>query len=290
VIYASAPGKLNLFFEVGALRADGYHPVISIYQSLAIRQRVGVEASDRWEVSTTGNLPQQQLDRVPTDQSNLCVIAAKELARYAGIQSVQPMKFFTQKEVPVAAGLAGGSADAAASLLALNQAWDLNLSFEQLTEVASKVGSDVPFSLLGGTALGLDTGIQLRKLEDLPVKHVVLLVSPIGLSTREVFRTFDEMFPKGDINQSAEMVVEGLSSGRGLGKNSLLQPALKLREELEAYQHLIEGTKGYLSGSGPTIYFITEDRDQATAWNQKLASLGHFTILTTTSTTGALLG
>jgi 4-diphosphocytidyl-2C-methyl-D-erythritol kinase len=217
------------------------------------------------------------------------VIAAKELARYAGIQSVQPMKFFTQKEVPVAAGLAGGSADAAASLLALNQSWDLNLSFEQLTEVASKVGSDVPFSLLGGTALGLDTGIQLRKLEDLPVKHVVLLVSPIGLSTREVFRTFDEMFPKGDINQSAEMVVEGLSSGRGVGKNSLLQPALKLREELEAYQHLIEGTQGYLSGSGPTIYFITEDSDRATAWNQKIASLGHFTILTTTSTTGALL-
>ena len=87
MIYASAPGKLNLFFEVGALRADGYHPVVSIYQSLAIRQRVGVEASDRWEVTTTGNLPKQQLDRVPTDESNLCVIAAKELAKYVGILS-----------------------------------------------------------------------------------------------------------------------------------------------------------------------------------------------------------
>jgi 4-diphosphocytidyl-2C-methyl-D-erythritol kinase len=290
VIYASAPGKLNLFFEVGALRADGYHPVISIYQSLAIRQRVGVQASDRWEVSTTGNLPKQQLDRVPTDESNLCVIAAKELAKYVGMQSVQPMKFLTHKEVPVAAGLAGGSADAAASLLALNQAWNLGLDFQQLTEVASKVGSDVPFSLLGGTALGLDTGIQLQKLEDLPLQHVVLLVSPIGLSTREVFLAFDQMFPAGDINQSPEIVVAGIGAMQRVGKNSLLQPALSLREELKEYQHLIEGTTGYLSGSGPTIYFITEDKDQATDWNQKLSSLGHFTIMTTTSPTGALLG
>jgi 4-diphosphocytidyl-2C-methyl-D-erythritol kinase len=98
------------------------------------------------------------------------------------------------------------------------------------------------------------------------------------------------MFPTGDINQSAEMVVAGIGAMQRVGKNSLLQPALSLREELKEYQHLIEGTTGYLSGSGPTIYFITEDKDQATAWNQKLSSLGHFTIMTTTSPTGALLG
>lgn len=290
MIYASAPGKLNLFFEVGALRADGYHPVISIYQSLAIRQRVGVELSDRWEVTTTGNLPKQQLDRVPTDESNLCVIAAKELAKYAGIETVQPMSFFTHKEVPVAAGLAGGSADAAASLLALNQAWKLNLDFQQLSQVASKVGSDVPFSLLGGTALGLDTGIELQSLDSLPELHVVLLVSPIGLSTKEVFQTFDQMFPEGDINHSAQTVVAGLSTMQRIGKNSLLQPALKLRSELEQYRHLIEGTTGYLSGSGPTIYFLTKEEDQARDWNEKLRDLGHFTILTTTAKTGAMLG
>ena len=290
MIYASAPGKLNLFFEVGALRADGYHPVISIYQSLAIRQRVGVGFSDRWEVTTTGNLPKQQLDRVPTDESNLCVIAAKELAKYAGIETVQPMSFFTHKEVPVAAGLAGGSADAAASLLALNQAWKLNLDFQQLSQVASKVGSDVPFSLLGGTALGLDTGIELQSLDSLPELHVVLLVSPIGLSTKEVFQTFDQMFPEGDINHSAQTVVAGLSTMQRIGKNSLLQPALKLRSELEQYRHLIEGTTGYLSGSGPTIYFLTKEEDQARDWNEKLRDLGHFTILTTTAKTGAMLG
>ncbi len=290
MIYASAPGKLNLFFEVGALRADGYHPVISIYQSLAIRQRVGVEFSDRWEVTTTGNLPKQQLDRVPIDESNLCVIAAKALAEYAGIETVQPMKFFTHKEVPVAAGLAGGSADAAASLLALNEAWKLNLDFQQLSQVASKVGSDVPFSLLGGTALGLDTGIELQSLDSLPELHVVLLVSPIGLSTREVFQTFDQMFPSGDINHSAQTVVAGLSTMQRIGKNSLLQPALRLRSELEQYQHLIPGTTGYLSGSGPTIYFLTQDRNQALDWNEKLKDLGHFTILTSTAKTGATLG
>lgn len=290
MIYASAPGKLNLFFEVGALRADGYHPVISIYQSLAIRQRVGVEFSDRWEVTTTGNLPKQQLDRVPIDESNLCVIAAKALAEYAGIETVQPMKFFTHKEVPVAAGLAGGSADAAASLLALNEAWKLNLDFQQLSQVASKVGSDVPFSLLGGTALGLDTGIELQSLDSLPELHVVLLVSPIGLSTREVFQTFDQMFPAGDINHSAKAVVAGLSTMQRIGKNSLMQPALRLRSELEQYQYLIPGTTGYLSGSGPTIYFLTQDQNQALDWNEKLKDLGHFTILTSTAQTGATLG
>ena len=117
MIYASAPGKLNLFFEVGPLRPDGYHSVISIYQALAIRQRVGVEPHSKWDVITEGDLPQQQLDLVPKDEKNLCVIAAKALAEYAGIANPQPMRFLTHKQVPVAAGLAGGSADAAASLI-----------------------------------------------------------------------------------------------------------------------------------------------------------------------------
>lgn len=290
MIYASAPGKLNLFFEVGPLRPDGYHSVTSIYQALEIRQRVGVTPSDHWVVETTGELPQEQLDRVPKDELNLCVVAAKALANFCEIENPQPMRFETYKQVPVAAGLAGGSADAAASLLALNEAWSLDLDFAQLTRVASKVGSDVPFSLLGGTALGTDTGIELEKLDDLEQLHVVLLVSPVGLSTKQVFSVFDQMFPQGDISVESGKAFEQVTSGNLLGKNSLAAPALHLRSELSEYQELIPETRGYLSGSGPTIYFVSSDKSEATSWSNRLRSLGYFTIQTTTSTRGAELG
>lgn len=289
MIYASAPGKLNLFFEVGPLRPDGYHSVISIYQSLAIRQRVGVEPHSKWEVITKGDLPQQQLDLVPKDEKNLCVIAAKALAEYAGISNPQPMRFLTHKQVPVAAGLAGGSADAAASLIALNEAWELELTNGQLQEVASKVGSDVPFSLLGGTALGLDTGIELEALEDLPTLQVVLLISAIGLSTKEVFGKFDQMFPKGDITVDPKGAIAAVNAGSNLGKNSLLAPALSLRPELAEYQSLIANTSGHLSGSGPTIYFVTKEASEASDWASQLRDLGHLVIQTTTSNRGANL-
>lgn len=289
MIYASAPGKLNLFFEVGPLRQDGFHSVISIYQALTIRQRVGVETHTKWEVITEGDLPQQQLDLVPKDEKNLCVIAAKALAQYAGITDPQPMRFHTYKQVPVAAGLAGGSADAAASLIALNEAWNLALSEQDLQKVASKVGSDVPFSLLGGTALGLDTGIELQTLDELPTVQVVLLISPIGLSTKEVFAKFDHLFPEGDITTAPVEAIEKVKEGEGLGKNSLLQPALALRPELSKYQSLIDGTSGFLSGSGPTIYFVTQDVNLATRWSEELRKLGHLVIHTTTSNRGANL-
>jgi len=289
VIYASAPGKLNLFFEVGPLRQDGYHSVISIYQALTIRQRVGVETHTKWEVITEGDLPQQQLDLVPKDEKNLCVIAAKALAQYAGITDPQPMRFHTYKQVPVAAGLAGGSADAAASLIALNEAWNLALSEQDLRKVASKVGSDVPFSLLGGTALGLDTGIELQPLDQLPTLQVVLLISPIGLSTKEVFAKFDHLFPDGDITTAPAEAIEKVKEGEGIGKNSLLQPALALRPELSKYQSLLDGTSGFLSGSGPTIYFVTQDVNLATRWSEELRKLGHLVIHTTTSNRGANL-
>lgn len=287
MIYASAPGKLNLFFEVGPLRPDGFHSVTSVYQALAIRQTVGVEPNEKWEVRTDGDLPQVQLDRVPKDETNLCVIAAKALAEYSGIANPQPMLFKTFKQVPVAAGLAGGSADAAAALIALNKAWKLELTHNQLTEVASQVGSDVPFSLLGGTALGLDTGIKLEKLEDLPKMHVVLLVSPIGLSTKEVFARFDQLFPNGDLTLESTRAVTAVQDGTNIGKNSLLEPALSLRPELADYQSILPNTRGHLSGSGPTIYFLTQSLEQAAAWQLELTSLGHFAIQTTTSNLGA---
>ena len=269
MISASAPGKLNLFFEVGPSRSDGYHPVVSLYQSLAIRQTVQVHPSDHWEVLTTGDLPQQQLDLVPQGEENLIVKAALALADYCNIAQPPKMRFETYKQVPVAAGLAGGSADAAAALLALNVAWETGLNFEQLTEVGARVGADVPFSLLGGTAIGVDTGIELEVVEDYPTKHVLLLVSPHGLGTREVFETFDQLYPEGDLHITTQELKGDLATNTlRLGKNSLQAPALQLRPELESYLGAVSGASGFMTGSGPTIYFLTDELQEAINWEE----------------------
>jgi len=289
VIYASAPGKINLFFEVGPLRPDGFHSVTSIYQSLAIRQRVGVTPAETWQVTTTGDLPTEQLNLVPKGEENLVVIAAKKLAEFAGIEA-QPMRFETIKQVPVAAGLAGGSADAAAALLALNEHWSLGLEMAELSEVAAKVGSDVPFALLGGTALGVDTGIKLERLSDMPTKHIVLLVSPHGLGTKEVFGAFDRLSPNGEKSLSPEEAKAALSNGiLPIGKNALWGPAVDLRPELAQYAGLVSGQQGFLTGSGPTLYFLTDTKEQADEVAAKLSDLGHFTISTQTDQVGARL-
>ena len=289
MIYASAPGKINLFFEVGPLRPDGFHSVTSIYQSLAIRQRVGVTPAETWQVTTTGDLPTEQLNLVPKGEENLVVIAAKKLAEFAGIEA-QPMRFETIKQVPVAAGLAGGSADAAAALLALNEQWSLGLKMTELSEVAAKVGSDVPFALLGGTALGVDTGIELERLSDMPTKHIVLLVSPHGLGTKEVFGAFDRLSPNGEMSLSPEEAKAALSNGTlPIGKNALWGPAVDLRPELAEYAGLVSGQQGFLTGSGPTLYFLTDTKEQADEVAAKLSDLGHFTISTQTDQVGARL-
>ena len=271
------------------MRPDGFHSVTSIYQSLAIRQRVGVTPAETWQVTTTGDLPTEQLNLVPKGEENLVVIAAKKLAEFAGIEA-QPMRFETIKQVPVAAGLAGGSADAAAALLALNEQWSLGLELTELSEVAAKVGSDVPFALLGGTALGVDTGIELERLSDMPTKHIVLLVSPHGLGTKEVFGEFDRLSPNGEMSLSPEEAKAALSNGTlPIGKNALWGPAVDLRPELAEYAGLVSGQQGFLTGSGPTLYFLTDTKEQADEVAAKLSDLGHFTISTQTDQVGARL-
>lgn len=289
VIQASAPGKVNLHFEVGPLRSDGYHSVISLYQGLAIRQKVSVQPADSWQVETTGNLPAEQLMLVPADEANLVVIAAKRLAEYVGIANPQPMRFLTHKEVPVAAGLAGGSADAAAALVALNEAWCLGLDAKGLSEVGALVGSDVPFALLGGTALGIDTGIELTALAPIENLYFVLAISPLGLSTGKVFSKFDELFPSGDLSSTPEQLRVALECGElQFGKNSLLQPALSLKPELRELVNAAQFPLA-LSGSGPTLFFASFDFGAANEVANQLRRLGLLVIETKSDARGAEL-
>lgn len=281
---AVAQGKINLVFQVGGLGHDGYHEVASIYQALELSETVTVSPSDFWQVVCIGNVP--GIDLVPTGEDNIVVKAAKLLAESAGLPNPAPMKFVIEKQIPVAGGMAGGSADAAAALVALNEAWCLGLNRAELALVGAKVGADVPFALMGGTALGTGSGTELVRLPELSQLHVLLVFSGEGLSTKDVFSRFDELNPAGD----------SLSSNLGseyqdrIGQNSLQPAALSLRPDLARTMELNLGISGgYLSGSGPTIWFYSESRQQAEQALELAQSFGFNAVLTRTSNFGARL-
>lgn len=287
MIGAKAPAKINLFFEVGPKRQDGYHSVVSVYQSLNLFEEVYVEPSESWMVSVEGEISPEQLKLVPLDQTNLVIKAALALASAAGIEEPEPMHFKIVKRVPAAGGVAGGSADAAAALVALNQAWGLGFDTAQLMRVAAGLGADVPFALLGGTALGLDSGVDLRELPGLKKHFVLLVFSYPGLKTASVFEVFDELFPEGDLLVASGLFESGFDLSR-LGRNSLLSAALKIRPDLQSLFD-IAPEAARLSGSGPTIYLISDTEEEVLFWQAQYLSLGLETLVTEFGNSGAEL-
>lgn len=274
---ALSQGKINLVFQVGPL-SNGYHEVRSIYQAIELAEQVTVSTSDSWQVEVFGQVP--NLELVPTDETNIVVRAAKALALQAGISNPQPMRFGIQKQIPVAGGMAGGSADAAAALVALNEHWCLGLDAQQLSAVGATIGADVPFALLGGTALGTGTGTELESLTPVQTTHVLLIFSNFPLSTKEVFAKFNQLRPNGDLlDQGLQFSYLDL-----LGYNSLLPAALSLRPELKEIIDLNLGIAGgFLSGSGPTIWFASADESAAREAQHKANELGFQSVLTKTS-------
>ena len=170
-VSASAPGKINIFFKVGALKSDGYHDVLSVYQALDIRETVKVADSSRWRVSVSGALSEEQIAAVPTGEDNLVVRAAKSIGQLANLTRVSELSFEITKNVPVAGGMGGGSADAAAAMLAVDELWDTQVDGEALMKAAAELGADIPFALLGGTAIGIGRGDKLDPIDDVQKLH-----------------------------------------------------------------------------------------------------------------------
>lgn len=283
MIWAAAQGKVNLHFQVGKLQSDGYHPVVSLYQALDLEERVGVEPSSHWKVEVVSDLP--NLGEIPLDESNLVVKAAKALAASVGIANPQPMRFVIHKQVPVAGGMAGGSADAAAALVALNESWCLGLNQAQLMKAGAGIGADVPFALLGGTALGSDTGIELSPHPEVVTNPIVLLINHKPLSTKSVFQEFDRL----DLAEVLE-VPDFLSGTTWLGKNSLTEAAFSLLPELrELAQKDFGCGKGLLSGSGPTLWYLAEDKENAEMCAANIRAAGFDAIIANPTTLGSRL-
>ena len=261
------PAKINVYLGVGPRNSDGFHDVATVFQALSVYDEVTVTQSDSLQIFATGKLA----SLVPLDSSNLAWKAALAVAQAS---SVEPQVHITiNKSIPVAAGLAGGSADAAATIVACNILWGNLLTRDQVDEIARQLGSDVPFMMHGGVALGSGRGDNLSPVMTRGSFHWVLATFTQGLSTPEMYSRLDQQRGLG-FQQAPEVpqdVMFALARGdiNELGKalhNDLQSAALAARPSLHDVLDFgrDNGALGALvSGSGPTCAFLVENESKA---------------------------
>ncbi len=274
VVHTRAPGKINVFLKVGSLLDDGYHDVAIAYQAVSLYEDVRAMHADDFSVSVGGTV---ELSRVPTDGSNIAIKAARLLARRTGYRG--GVKLAIEKHVPVTGGMGGGSADAAATLLACDTLWGTGLAREDMLDLASELGADVPFAFTGGTAIGTGRGDQLSPALAKGQFQWVLALADFGLSTPEVYRELDrhrdrhaqDIFPAEVAPTVDANVLQALRAGdpHMLAEclyNDLQAPAIHLQPSLAKVLELGEengALAGVISGSGPTVAFLAADLDSA---------------------------
>lgn len=178
--------KINLGLEVDGLREDGYHRLTTLFQTVALRDRLTFETRPDGQISLAGNRPD-----VPWDENNLIYRSALELRRATGLEA--GASIFVEKNIPPGRGLAGGSSNAAVTLLALNRLWGCQLGREKLKALAAELGADVPFFLHGGLCLGTGKGEELREVPELPPAWVVLVIPDFSVSTALAYREYDRL-------------------------------------------------------------------------------------------------
>jgi 4-diphosphocytidyl-2-C-methyl-D-erythritol kinase len=270
------PAKINLQLAVGPLRADGYHGLVTVFHAVSLFDEVTVAAAAADKVTVSG----EGADLVPADENNLALRAVRALRAELADTGLAPdsesgVAVTIRKRIPVAGGLAGGSADAAAALAGCNELWRAGLSTQELCEVAAGVGSDVAFAVLGGTAVGRGRGEQLTQALVAPVTyHWVLAFAEGQLSTPAVYGTLDRMRAERTVGEP-ELSTELMSALRAGDRerlsqalsNDLQAPAVAmlpaLRKTLAAGREA--GALGALvSGSGPTCFFLADTARHST--------------------------
>lgn len=269
-ITVRAPAKINLHLGVGAPREDGFHPLATVYQAIGLYDDLEVVAAPGWrvEMEVADHVSAEALPTRSGD--NIIDRAARLLVELHGVEVHGHVH--VRKEIPIAGGLAGGSADAAAALVALDRFWDLGTSDDDLLRLAADLGSDVPFSLIGGTALGTGRGEIVESVPDTGTWWWVVVPSSEGMSTPAVYRHFDELSPEAPAEpSSAGDVLEALACGdverlAEVMRNDLEMAACDLRPELA--ELIVNGEeagalRGMVTGSGPTVVFLCEDGPHA---------------------------
>jgi 4-diphosphocytidyl-2-C-methyl-D-erythritol kinase len=261
------PAKVNVQLAVGGARPDGFHDLANVFLAVGLYDEITVTPADELRVTCSGPYAAQ----VPLDRTNLAARAALTLAGRRGLDPA--VHIHIAKDIPVAGGMAGGSADGAGALVACDALWGTEASREELLEICAELGSDVPFSLVGGAALGTGRGERLTALEVGGTFHWVFAMAEGGLSTPAVFREFDRLAQGREVPEpvaSAELL-EALAKGdedalAAAVSNDLQPAALSLFPELA--QTLEAGREAgalaeLVSGSGPTTAFLARDAEAA---------------------------
>ncbi|MFF2130374.1 4-(cytidine 5'-diphospho)-2-C-methyl-D-erythritol kinase [Streptomyces olivochromogenes] len=272
------PAKVNVQLAVGAARPDGFHDLANVFLAVGLYDEVTVTPADELRITCEG----PDADQVPLDATNLAARAALELARRYGIEP--GVHLHIAKDIPVAGGMAGGSADGAGALLACDALWGTNASREELLDICAELGSDVPFSLVGGAALGVGRGEQLRTLEVGATFHWVFAIAERGLSTPAVFREFDRMnegvrIPEPVASQELlDALAKGDAGALARAVSNDLQPAAlslfpALADTLTAGRNA-GALAALVSGSGPTTAFLAADAESARAVADALRASG----------------
>ncbi|MGV0853317.1 4-(cytidine 5'-diphospho)-2-C-methyl-D-erythritol kinase [Mycolicibacterium phlei] len=275
------PGKVNLYLAVGDVRDDGYHELTTVFHAVSLLDEVTVRTADVLSLEMSG----EGAEALPADERNLAWRAAELMAEHVG--RAPDVAISIEKSIPVAGGMAGGSADAAAVLVAMNTLWELGLPRRDLHALAAELGSDVPFALHGGTALGTGRGEELATVLARNTFHWVLAFADEGLSTPAVFGELDRLRASEDRQlpprlDDAEPLLTALASGDAtrlapLLGNDLQPAALSLAPDLR--RTLRAGVDAgalasIVSGSGPTCAFLCTSASSAVDVGAQLAGAG----------------
>lgn len=323
-ISVDAPGKVNLYLAVGDVRPDGYHPLTTLFAAVSLTETITVSEGQAPGLSLSmdivpGSLVDQQMQAgqfdpaaVPMDERNLVYCAAELILAEHGIDSAPELHLHIAKAVPVSGGMAGGSADAAAALIATDRylhatgRTDALLAQADYERLAAQLGADIPFSVraaLGQTlALGQGTGTELQNVaaprEPL---HLVIVAAQFGLSTPSVFKQLDAgrasgLYPaSGELVEPAELLSvlssydgseAALTSLAPLLRNDLQAPALSCAPQLEQTLDLRDSEGVYaslVSGSGPTVFLLTSSQNRAEALATSLRATGNHAVSVVTA-------
>lgn len=283
------PAKINLFLAVRGLRGDGYHDLVSVMQTVTLRDRIAVHIDgppgrEKHPAGRRRMTLELDLDRtpgVPAGADNLVTRAALLLGERMGL--LDRMRYrdsrthggaprtaiHLEKSIPVAGGMAGGSSDAAATLVALNALWECGFGVDELREVAAELGSDVPFCVVGGTALATGRGTQVARVLCRGTFHWVIGASDEPLPTAAVYKAWDAIGQESTMEPDAVLAALSTGDAEALGgalANDLQAPAQLLRPELAARREALLGAGALgalLSGSGPTMLGLASDEADA---------------------------
>jgi 4-diphosphocytidyl-2-C-methyl-D-erythritol kinase len=277
-VVVRVPAKVNLGLVVGAPRADGYHDLATVFHAISLFDEVVATPADEVVVSVEG----RQATDVPLGADNIAVRAAELLSRHTGVD--EGVHLHIRKGIPVAGGMAGGSADAAAALVACDALWRTGLSRNELCELAAELGSDVPFSLLGGTAIGTGRGEQLTPALARGEHHWVVALAGFGLSTPEVYAELDRLRSGRvlAVPRVPDRLMKALRSGdsRALGAslvNDMQAAACALAPTLRRTLQVgrdAGALGGMVSGSGPTVVFLARSAEHAMDLSVALTASG----------------